>query len=71
MIIIVDETYQMNVNNDRAQFVSFKQAKSEMHPRFHKTPLVSLNSASYGFVGEMGSKSGYMEFSAVPPEIIE
>lgn len=42
-----------------------------MHPRFWTTPLISLNSASYGFMGEKGSKSGYIEFSSIPFNIVD
>lgn len=71
MIIIVDESYQQNANDDRRKFVSFKSVRAEMDPVYKTTPLISLNSASYGFMGEKGAKSGYIEFCSIPPEVLE
>ncbi|CAG2113074.1 unnamed protein product, partial [Medioppia subpectinata] len=60
LIIIADEVYQHNIWKNGAKFYSFKKVMHELGIRLE---LVSMMSASKGFMGECGLRGGYLEIS--------
>ena len=58
LLIVADEVYQHNIWKEGASFFSFKQVMNEIGVRLE---LVSLMSASKGYMGECGVRGGYME----------
>ncbi|CAG2173170.1 unnamed protein product, partial [Oppiella nova] len=66
LIIIADEVYQHNVWKNGAKFYSFKKV---MHELEVKLELVSMMSASKGFMGECGLRGGYLEITNFEPQV--
>lgn len=66
LLIIADEVYQHNIWAEGAQFYSFKKC---MHDMGIKTELVSMMSASKGYMGECGLRGGYGELVNFTPEV--
>jgi len=66
LLIIADEVYQHNIWADDAQFHSFKRCMSDMNV---KSELVSMMSASKGYMGECGLRGGYGEMVNFEPEV--
>jgi len=60
LIIIADEVYQHNIWAEGAEFHSFKRCMSDMNIQ---TELVSMMSASKGYMGECGLRGGYGELA--------
>lgn len=58
LIIIADEVYQHNIWAEGAKFHSFKKCMSDMNIT---SELVSMMSASKGYMGECGLRGGYGE----------
>ncbi|KAF8782673.1 Alanine aminotransferase 1 like protein [Argiope bruennichi] len=61
LLLIADEVYQDNVYVSGTQFHSFKKVLMEMGEPYKKMELVSLMSASKGYMGESGVRGGYVE----------
>lgn len=66
LMIIADEVYQHNIWAEGAQFHSFKKC---MHDMDIKSELVSMMSASKGYMGECGLRGGYGELSNFNPDV--
>lgn len=66
LIIIADEVYQHNIWAKAAQFHSFKKCMNDMHVT---TELVSMMSASKGYMGECGLRGGYGELVNFDPDV--
>ncbi|XP_027197526.2 alanine aminotransferase 2-like [Dermatophagoides pteronyssinus] len=66
LLIIADEVYQHNIWKEGAQFYSFKKIMKEIDIRLE---LVSLMSASKGYMGECGLRGGYMEIDNFEPDV--
>lgn len=66
LIVIADEVYQHNIWKEGAQFHSFKKV---MHEINEPIELVSLMSASKGYMGECGLRGGYMEIENFDPQV--
>ncbi|GIY94848.1 alanine aminotransferase 2 [Caerostris extrusa] len=71
LFILADEVYQYNVYDPDLKFHSFKKIMSEMGPPYSSMELSSFMSASKGYMGECGSRSGYCEIVNLDPEIKE
>ncbi|KAL7673418.1 hypothetical protein ACOME3_008277 [Neoechinorhynchus agilis] len=61
VLIIADEVYQQNVYVDDRKFVSFRKCMMDMGEPYSNMELVSLHSASKGYMGECGARGGYFE----------
>ncbi|XP_054164947.1 alanine aminotransferase 2-like [Oppia nitens] len=66
LMIIADEVYQHNIWDPNARFYSFKKVMQELGI---KLELVSMMSASKGFMGECGLRGGYLELSNFDEEV--
>lgn len=66
LLIIADEVYQHNIWAEECAFHSFKKS---MHDLNKKTELVSMMSASKGYMGECGLRGGYGELTNFDPEV--
>ena len=66
LMIIADEVYQHNIWKEGAKFHSFKKV---MQQNKIQLELVSLMSASKGFMGECGLRGGYMEMEHFDPQV--
>ena len=66
LLIIADEVYQHNIWAEGVQFHSFKKCMTEMNVN---TELVSMMSASKGYMGECGLRGGYGELANFTPEV--
>lgn len=66
LMIIADEVYQHNIWDDEAKFYSFKKCMADMNQKFE---LVSMMSASKGYMGECGLRGGYGEMVNFKPEV--
>lgn len=66
LMIIADEVYQHNIWKEGAKFYSFKQIMKEIDVNLE---LVSLMSASKGFMGECGLRGGYLELENFDPSV--
>lgn len=66
LVIIADEVYQQNIWAEGAQFYSFKKCMADMNVN---TELVSMMSASKGYMGECGLRGGYGELVNFTPEV--
>jgi alanine transaminase len=60
LMIIADEVYQHNIWAEGAQFHSFKKCMHDMNVNLE---LVSMMSASKGYMGECGLRGGYGELT--------
>ncbi|GBN13855.1 Alanine aminotransferase 1, partial [Araneus ventricosus] len=69
LLIIADEVYQDNVYASDMQFHSFKKVLMEMGEPYKKMELVSLMSASKGYMGESGVRGGYAEIVNFCPDV--
>lgn len=67
LLIIADEVYQHNIWKEGAEFHSFKKVLKENS--VENLELVSLMSASKGYMGECGLRGGYMELENFHPEV--
>ncbi|XP_054165907.1 alanine aminotransferase 2-like [Oppia nitens] len=66
LLIIADEVYQHNIWKSGAKFYSFKKVMHELNV---KLELVSMMSASKGFMGECGLRGGYLEICNFDPQV--
>ncbi|CAG2184229.1 unnamed protein product, partial [Oppiella nova] len=66
LLIIADEVYQHNIWDPSARFYSFKKVMHELGVRLE---LVSMMSASKGFMGECGLRGGYLELENFDTEV--
>ena len=66
LMIIADEVYQHNIWAEGARFYSFKKC---MHEMGIQSELVSMMSASKGYMGECGLRGGYGELVNFGPEV--
>lgn len=66
LLIIADEVYQHNIWADDAQFYSFKKCMADLNC---DTELVSMMSASKGYMGECGLRGGYGELTNFAPDV--
>lgn len=66
LLIIADEVYQHNVWAEGCQFHSFKKCMADMNV---KLELVSMMSASKGYMGECGLRGGYGELTNFDPKV--
>lgn len=66
LMIIGDEVYQHNIWAEGAQFHSFKKCMADMNVNIE---LVSMLSASKGYMGECGLRGGYGELVNFDPEV--
>lgn len=66
LMILGDEVYQHNIWAEGAQFHSFKKCMADMKV---ETELVSMMSASKGYMGECGLRGGYGELTNFDPEV--
>lgn len=66
LMIIADEVYQHNVWAEGAQHHSFKKVMCEMGA---SNELVSMMSASKGYMGECGLRGGYGELHNFTPDV--
>lgn len=66
LLIIADEVYQHNIWDKDAQFHSFKKCMADMNAT---NELVSMMSASKGYMGECGLRGGYGELVNFDPEV--
>ncbi|GBN25979.1 Alanine aminotransferase 2 [Araneus ventricosus] len=69
LLIMADEVYQDNVYAPGMQFHSFKKVLMEMGEPYKKMELVSFMSASKGYMGECGFRSGYAELVNFSPDV--
>lgn len=66
LLIIADEVYQHNIWAEGCAFYSFKKCMDDMNV---ETELVSMMSASKGYMGECGLRGGYGELVNFSPEV--
>lgn len=66
LLIIADEVYQHNIWAEGAEFHSFKKCMKDLNVN---TELVSMMSASKGYMGECGLRGGYGEMVNFAPEV--
>lgn len=66
LMIIGDEVYQHNIWAEDARFFSFKKCMADMNIDIE---LVSMMSASKGYMGECGLRGGYGELTNFDPEV--
>ncbi|XP_055929839.1 alanine aminotransferase 2-like isoform X2 [Argiope bruennichi] len=69
LFIMADEVYQYNVYDPEVKFYSFKKIMTEMGPPYNLMELSSFMSASKGYMGECGARSGYCEIVNLDDEI--
>lgn len=68
LLLLVDETYQDSVFDDRAEFISYKKILFEMSPVYSDAvEMVSFHSLSS--LGECGLRAGYMELVNIDPAV--
>lgn len=66
LLLIADEVYQHNIWSEGAQFHSFKKCMTDLNI---KSELVSMMSASKGYMGECGLRGGYGEMVNFAPDV--
>lgn len=66
LLIIADEVYQHNIWAEGAQFYSFKKCMNDLKAT---NELVSMMSASKGYMGECGLRGGYGELVNWNPDV--
>lgn len=66
LLVIADEVYQHNIWAEGAEFHSFKRCMADLNVN---TELVSMMSASKGYMGECGLRGGYGEMVNFTPEV--
>lgn len=66
LLIIADEVYQHNIWAEGAKFHSFKKCMADLNIN---TELVSMMSASKGYMGECGLRGGYGEMVNFSPDV--
>lgn len=66
LLIIADEVYQHNIWAEGAQFYSFKKCMADLNINGE---LVSMMSASKGYMGECGLRGGYGELTNFQPDV--
>ncbi|KAG9511272.1 Alanine aminotransferase 2 [Fragariocoptes setiger] len=66
IMILADEVYQHNIWAEGASFTSFRSAMAEINA---KLELVSMMSASKGYMGECGLRGGYGELYNFPLDV--
>ncbi|NWX78810.1 ALAT2 aminotransferase, partial [Alca torda] len=70
LFLMADEVYQDNIYAEGSAFHSFKKVLFEMGPPYSEVvELASFHSASKGFMGECGFRSGYVEVVNMDPEV--
>ncbi|GBN97873.1 Alanine aminotransferase 2-like, partial [Araneus ventricosus] len=69
LLLMADEVYQDNVSASGMQFHSLKKVMMEMGEPYKNMELVSLMSASKGYVGESGLRGGYAEIINLDPDV--
>lgn len=67
LLIMADEVYQHNIYDEKLKFHSFKKVMFEKTP--HRIELVSLMSASKGFMSECGMRGGFCELANFEDDI--
>ncbi|KAF8782674.1 Alanine aminotransferase 2 like protein [Argiope bruennichi] len=68
LLLMADEVYQGNVYGGK-KFHSFKKVLMEMGDPYSRMEMVSFMSASKGYMGECGLRSGYAELINFSPDI--
>ncbi|XP_030258098.1 alanine aminotransferase 1 isoform X3 [Sparus aurata] len=72
LFLLADEVYQDYVFGENSEFVSYKRVLSEMGPPLSDTvELASFHSASKGWMGECGLRTGYMELVNLDPAVMK
>ncbi|GFT05171.1 alanine aminotransferase 1 [Nephila pilipes] len=71
LFILADEVYQYNVYDPDLKFYSFKKILTEMGPPYSTIELSSFMSASKGYMGECGARSGYCEIVNLDNQVKE
>ncbi|XP_055934345.1 alanine aminotransferase 2-like [Argiope bruennichi] len=69
LLLMADEVYQDNVYAPGKQFHSFKKVLMELGEPYNRMELVSFMSASKGYMGECGFRSGYVELVNFSPDV--
>lgn len=68
IVLMADEVYQANLYVVDKPFTSFKKVAADMGSAADELELFSFHSASKGFLGECGRRSGYVECHGISEE---